>query len=45
MILNHREARTATSELDASPDRAMIALQYVTALIAAAAALLLANLH
>jgi hypothetical protein len=45
MILERQDARTATSELDTPADRAMIALQYVTALIAAVAALLLANVH
>lgn len=44
-MLDQADARTATRELDSSADRAMIALQYVTALIAAAAALLLANIH
>lgn len=44
MILERQE-RTAASEFDTPADRAMTALQYVTALIAAAAALLLANVH
>jgi hypothetical protein len=37
-----RSARVAAAQLDATDDRGMLALQYVTALIAAAAAILLA---